>query len=253
MTVYHENNHICVEKANRPEKEAFLKNNMRISNITRAPKHVQMEMLSQCVAEGDFDKAYDVVKLIDDRELIEQMRYTGDIADHMNRASMSTLESFNSITQMKEKTDPKDKYLIYDLACKGLSGAQKSFVFTSSEGVCRIALKMDLANQGNKEKPSELTQGYVYMDAMHSRTKDYKNPRDVFGAHRFKIHCYIGCHGGQREKTLQLLLCSYLLSRRCCGNTKGILSMNSIQKVASLLMKLEQTLMPFEKYLALRC
>ena len=174
MTVYHENNHICVEKANRPEKEAFLKNNMRISNITRAPKHVQMEMLSQCVAEGDFDKAYDVVKLIDDRELIEKMRYTGDIADHMNRASMSTLESFNSITQMKEKTDPKDKYLIYDLACKGLSGAQKSYVFTSSEGACRIALKMDLANQGNKEKPSELTQGYVYMDAMHSRTKDYK-------------------------------------------------------------------------------
>ena len=172
--VYHQNKHICIPSVNKPEKEQFLCNNMKMATINKAPKHVQMEMLSECVATGDFDKAYDVVKLIDDRELIEKMRYTGDLKDHMNRSSISTLEAFNTITEMKEKADQKDKYLIYEVACKGLSGATNSYVFKSSTGACKLALKMDMANQIDPSKPSQLTKGYVYMDAMHSRTKGYK-------------------------------------------------------------------------------
>ena len=173
MTVYHQGDHICIPKPNRREKRNFILENMNVGALRKSSKEVQLDVLSQHLSCGDIDKAYEVVEMLDDKHLIEKMRYTGSLTDKMNRTSLSDIESFTNIIQFKTECDKRDTRLIYKVCCTGITG-DSNMVFKSSSGACQMALKMDMANQEDPSKPSSLTEGRLFMDALHSRTKDYK-------------------------------------------------------------------------------
>ena len=167
MTIYHQGDHICIPKPN------FILENMNVGALRKSSKEVQLDVLSQHLSCGDIDKAYEVVEMLDDKDLIEKMRYTGSLTDKMNRTSLSDIESFTNIIQFKTECDRRDTRLIYKVCCTGITG-DSNMVFKSSSGACQMALKMDMANQEDPAKPSSLTEGRLFMDALHSCTKDYK-------------------------------------------------------------------------------
>ena len=77
----HQGTHVCVPMPDTRSKKKFLGGVINVGYIRNSPKNIQIDILAQHLEYGDIDKAYEVVKMIDDRNLIEKMRYTGDIND----------------------------------------------------------------------------------------------------------------------------------------------------------------------------
>ena len=177
LTVYHQGTHTCSPKPDRRVRERFAEENLLDRRIRNTPKEMRVDMVGYHVAMGDIEKAVEVAEMMDDKDLLEKIRYcAGDYGVHIT--SESDVESFRNIMKMKKSSDLKDKYYIYKVGCKS-TGADSSYVFKTSRQALEMALKMDLRNQVNGvntslHKVSSLAFERVHIDAMHSRCKNYK-------------------------------------------------------------------------------
>ena len=167
ITIYHQGNHICRLKEDTKKKSLYIRNHLGIAQ-DRNPDRMRTSMMSFYLSKGQYSKAIEAAEMTIDTTLVGRIRKKNPVAgkEHLN---VSEKDAFHAISDLKEAIDDDDPFLIYSKNSRTLNG-KPTHVFKSSAQAAEIAIKMDTRN----EEHSILQEECAYMDAMHSRCKQYK-------------------------------------------------------------------------------
>ena len=170
VTVMHQGFHICNPKRNHAPILSILQEKVLDPKLRRTPKELKLDLVGYYMSQGEVDKAWEVAQKMDDRSVMEKLRYANK--DGFATRKPSILESYREIKRLKDKADTKDPYNIFKLNCKEING-ESSFVFKTSTAKLKIAQKMDQKVRPGEHR-SSLCDEFVFIDAMHSRIEGYK-------------------------------------------------------------------------------
>lgn len=169
LTVWHQGIHRCCLKPNVYNQEEknekfnlikeFLEKNPKVSNAKIGDMAFQFYMSRNMPKE-----AKTVIKACTDRRLVNSVRRA-----EMEKIVYSGLSNFEALARLQETSKAIDPYHIFKFNNKAWNG-ELSYVMKSSKMAAKIALQMHATSQENP-----LKEELVYMDAMHSRLKEYKS------------------------------------------------------------------------------
>ena len=131
-----------------------------------------------------------------DNRVIEKLCYlTKDGGQKLLRET--EVDSFTNIKTLKETTDKKDKFYIYKMNCKSVSG-EPSYVFKTSTKALEIAKKME-QKETEGQRTNILSLEWAYMDGMHSSVRGYKtlNTMDISS---WNEQSYGPCYNGMSKR-----------------------------------------------------
>ena len=130
-----------------------------------------------------------------DNRVIEKLRYlTKDGGQKL--VSETEVDSFTNIKTLKETTDKKDKFYIYKMNCKSVSG-KPSYVFKTSTKALEIAQKME-QKETEGQRTNSLSLEWAYMDGMHSRVRGYKTL--TLWTYHSGMNSYGPCYNGMSKR-----------------------------------------------------
>lgn len=171
LTILHQGYHTCVCKPDLDEKKKFAKENVLSKDLRKSPKELVEDLIGYYLATDQSDKAWEVADKMDNYDLLQKMRYTGkNPFDHPSKET--ELEAFKNVGKLRDTTSKVDRYLIYKMNSKSISG-EPSYIFKSSQKCGELALKLDKSNY-NDGQVSDLVNEKIYIDGTHSRCKEYK-------------------------------------------------------------------------------
>lgn len=175
LTVMYSGDHICIPKPNLKTKVNYIKHvALNLDPLTsRPPTRLLKEYINSMIAKGQLTKAIQILQKIDDKTLLERMRYV--LKDDVLSCTTPEDEAlaFSNLRELKKQTDKVDNFLIYDMKCEDVHGG-RSYAFKSCRQSLEIALKMDARWKGNRGRPSLLCREKAFFDGMHSRCVGYK-------------------------------------------------------------------------------
>ena len=84
-------------------------------------RELKIDLIGYYLARGEIEKAVEVADKMSDNRVIEKLRYL--TKDGGQKLLCETgVDSFTNIKTLKETTDKKDKFYIYKMNCKSVSG-----------------------------------------------------------------------------------------------------------------------------------
>ena len=161
-TVYHLGDHRCSLQVDHAKRSRILKKRLEERNPTGSAKEVGLREVGLLIESGEMDMAAaEAENWVDRRAAKRQMEKLLPTAGHDHN-------SFDAVGLIKRTTDTQDKYYIYKIGNRNLSGGS-DYVFKSSEKMAEIAILMDV------DRPEYILQlENAYFDATHMHVYGFK-------------------------------------------------------------------------------
>ena len=161
-TVYHLGDHRCSLQVDHAKCSRILKKRLEERNPTGSAKEVGLREVALLIESGEMDMAAaEPENWVDRRAAKRQMEKLLPTAGHDHN-------SFDAVGLIKRTTDIRDKYYIYKIGNRNLSGGS-DYVFKSSKKMAEIAILMDV------DGPENILQlENAYFDTTHTRVYGFK-------------------------------------------------------------------------------
>ena len=161
-TVYHLGDHRCSLQVDHAKRSRILKKRLEERNPTGSAKEVGLREVGLLIESGEMDMAAaEAENWVDRRAAKRQMENLLPTAGHDHN-------SFDAVGLIKRTTDTRDKYYIYKIGNRNLSGGS-DYVFKSSKKMAEIAILMDV------DGPENILQlENAYFDTTHTRVYGFK-------------------------------------------------------------------------------
>ena len=141
-TVYHLGDHHCSLQVDHAKRSRILKKRLEERNPTGSAKEVGLREVGLLIESGEMDMAAaEAENWVDRRAAKRQMEKLLPTAGHDHN-------SFDAVGLIKHTTDTRDKYYIYKIGNRNLSGGS-DYVFKSSKKMAEIAILMDVDGPEN--------------------------------------------------------------------------------------------------------
>ena len=141
-TVYHLGDHRCSLQVDHAKRSRILKKPLEERNPTGSAKEVGLREVGLLIESGEMDMAAaEAENWVDRRAAKRQMENLLPTAGHDHN-------SFDAVGLIKHTTDTWDKYYIYKIGNRNLSGGS-DYVFKSSKKMAEIAILMDVDGPEN--------------------------------------------------------------------------------------------------------
>ena len=127
ITAYHYGNHICWPKPNKKQQLQYAEDATLNRDLHKTPRELKIDLIGYYLARDQIEKAVEVADKMSDNRVIEKLRYLTK-GGGQKLLRKTDVDSFTNIKTLKETTDKKDKFYIYKLNCKSVSG-EPSYVF----------------------------------------------------------------------------------------------------------------------------
>ena len=160
MTIYHYGNHSCQVKPKRNQEMERMVINQFKSNNPLKPSQVPSVNINKAIQDGDLEGVERMSEALCD------MQHTQNLKKKALKEVCPVGHSFEALGMLKETTDKKDKFFIYEINDRSLNGEQ-SYVFKTSR------FKLDLLNQMNKLGNHILSKEYGHIDGKVDRCPGY--------------------------------------------------------------------------------
>ena len=161
-TVYHLGDHRCSLQVDHAKRSRILKKRLEERNPTGSAKEVGLREVGLLIESGEMDMAAaEAENWVDRRAAKRQMENLLPTAGHDHN-------SFDAVGLIKRTTDTRDKYYIYKIGNRNLSGGS-DYVFKSSKKMAEIAILMDV------DGPENILQlENAYFDTTHTHVYGFK-------------------------------------------------------------------------------
>ena len=160
--VYHIGNHKCWPQITTDSAQLLSLVQKPVKRKGSA-KDVAIEEILEFIDKGDMDGAEREAEAWVDRRKVKRT------IESLKPMHGSEENSFDTVAELKKKTDEKDKYYIYQLGNKKY-GNTVDHVFKSSKKMAQMAIEMDVDREENI-----LQLENAYFDATHSRVQNFKS------------------------------------------------------------------------------
>ena len=121
LTYYHQGKHICSLKPNVKGNVDYLRNLPIDPQSQKTPTKLKEDIIMYYLANNDIKKAVELIRSIDDDSAFQKLKYASKLPNFKSKPR-NNLEAFQRICQLKDKTDKIDKYLIYEINCREVTG-----------------------------------------------------------------------------------------------------------------------------------
>ena len=171
ITAYHYGNHISWPKQNKKQQLQYAEDATLNQDLRKTPRELKIDLIGYYLARGEIEKAVEVADKMSDNRVIEKLHYlTKDGGQKL--LCKTEVDSLTNIKTLKETTDKKDKFYMYKMNCKSVSG-EPSYVFKTLTKALEIAKRME-QKETEGQPTNSLSLEWAYMDGMHSRVRGYK-------------------------------------------------------------------------------
>ena len=162
--VYHLGTHVCWNRTDTHEIQQIQKDKAESSRRTRSEKQMAFEDIVKKITEGDMAGAEVEADYWSDLKCAKRVH------NKANPNYSEDLNSFDTVGIIKQATDKKDKYYIYQINNGNLNN-NSDFVSKSSRTMAELAKVMDV----DFPLSSVLQQENAYFDATHTHVHGFKS------------------------------------------------------------------------------
>ena len=162
--VYHLGTHVCWSRTDTDEIQQIHMDKAKSSRRTGSAKQMALEDIVEKITECDMAGAEEEVDYWSD------LKHANRVHNKANPNYSQDLNSFDAVGIIKQATDKKDRYYIYQINNGNLNNSD--FVFKSSRAMAELAIAMDV----DSPISSVLQQENAYFDATHTRDPQFQKP-----------------------------------------------------------------------------
>lgn len=164
-TIYHIGKHTCTA-IKRPKKQQPNDDLVELfkANPKVKPSSVANTKITSMIREGkSWSEIEEAATSMLDGIKIKNVKAKVVAEMHPNG------QNFDAVSEMKKKTDERDKYFIWKINNGQFNNGQPSFVFKMSKEKAQVCIQM---HRDDSDHP--LSKEYCFLDAVHSRCHGYK-------------------------------------------------------------------------------
>ena len=162
--VYHLGTHVCWSRTDTHKIQQIHKDKAKSSRRTGSAKQMALEDIVEKITKGDMAGAEAEADYWSDLKCMKRAH------NKANPNYSQDLNSFDAVGIIKQATDKKERYYIYQINNGNLNN-NSDFVFKSSRAMAELAIAMDV----DFPISSVLQQENAYFDATHNRVHSLKS------------------------------------------------------------------------------
>ena len=162
--VYHIDTHVCWKRTDTNDTQQIHKEKAKSSRRTGSAKQMALEDIVEKITECDMAGAEA------EADYWSDLKHAKRVHNKANPNYGQDLNSFDAVGIIKQATDKKDRYYIYQINNGNLNN-NSDFVFKSSRAMAELAIAMDV----DSPISSVLQQENAYFNATHTRVHGFKS------------------------------------------------------------------------------
>ena len=141
MRILYKGEHNCRPKPNRRKKFDEIRDITKNDTSIRTQADARRQVIKSLLAKGKVAEAVCVSRKMDDKSLLEKMRYMSKEANTC-KGTEDDIEAFRNLKTLKQDADKVDTNLIYAMNCSEIN-SEETYVFKTSRYLLELAAKMD--------------------------------------------------------------------------------------------------------------
>lgn len=156
VNIYHYGSHSCKPNLQRnPELERAIINQFKKDQTLKACQLAQIN-IKNAIQQGNWEEVEQISGTFCDEQ------YTQDLRTKAMKEASSHGHSFKAVGMLKQSTDKRGKFYIYDINDRHLNG-KMSYIFKTSQ------FKLQLIDEMNKTNGHTLSKEYAHIDGKVNR------------------------------------------------------------------------------------
>ena len=167
MVVFHEGEHICNPKPNMRQNKSFLEQNAS-KTLGKTPDETATNMILYALCTGKVDEAEEAANMTINKGAVKEF-HRNKVVEGQEYLTEPEDKGFARLVKVREDLKKVDPFRLYAMNSREING-KPSFVFKSSRQAADLMVSMDI----DISTHTVMTQEFAYMDAMHSRCKNYR-------------------------------------------------------------------------------
>ena len=160
----HLGTHVCWRRVDKEEIQQKKRDKAETSRRTGSAKQMALEDIVDKITEGDMDRAEA------EADYWSDLKHAKRCHNEANANYGEDLNSFDAVAIIKQATDKKEKYYIYQINDRNLNNIF-DYVFKSSKAMAELAIAMDVDSPNS----SVLQEENAYFDATHTCVHGFKS------------------------------------------------------------------------------